>query len=101
MMPAYHHGGVLTVDAVLASLEASSCDDVDAVVRREHQPPLLRWVSLDVMQAVRDGSLAKQNYTDYLKLKALEVARAQLHLEYRLRQDPATAPAVHLGGSRC
>ena len=85
---------VLTVDEVLASLEESSCDDVDEIVRREHKPPLLRWASLDMIEAVRDGSLAARNYSDYLKMKVLEIARAQLHLEYRLRQDPATAPAT-------
>jgi hypothetical protein len=87
----------LTVDEVLASLEESPCDEVDEIVRYTHNPPLLRWASLDMIEAVHDGSLAERNYTDYLKMKVLEIARAQLHLEYRLRQDPATAPAQHAG----
>lgn len=88
---------VLTVDEVLASIEESSCDDVDEAIRYTHTPPLLRWASLDMIKAVHDGSLAERNYSDYLKMKVLEIARAQLHLEYRLRQDPATAPAQHAG----
>lgn len=87
----------LTVDEVLASLEESSCDDVDETVRKEHKPALLRWASLDMIEAVRNGSLAERNYSDYLKMKVLEIARAQLHLEYRLRLDPQTAPAQHAG----
>jgi hypothetical protein len=87
----------LTVDEVLASLGESTCDNVDEIVRREHKPPLLRWASLDMIAAVRDGSLAERNYADYLKMKVLEIARAQLHLEYRLRLDPETAPAQHAG----
>lgn len=88
---------VLTIDEVLASLEESPCEDVDEIVRREHKPPLLRWASLDMIEAVHNGSLAERNYPDYLKMKVLELARAQMHLEYRLRQDPATAPAQYAG----
>lgn len=87
----------LTIDEVLASLEKSPCDDVDDVLRATHTPPLLRWASLDVIAAMRDGSLAERNYSDYLRLKVLETMRAQLHLEYRLRLDPATAPAQQFG----
>ncbi len=88
---------VLTVTEVLASLDDSPCDEVDELVRATHKPPLLRWASLDMIKAVHDGSLAERNYSDYLKMKVLEIARAQLHLEYRLRQDPATAPAQRVG----